>query len=102
MEKLIRNGKVAVLVSGGYGAGWSTWNSEAGCEFNKRLALAVLGESGEGPLVVAKEEYPEAYHGGVEGLYVEWITKGNLFSIEEYDGNESIIYSYDNNGWQVA
>ena len=26
MEKIIRDGKVAVAVSYGFGAGWSTWN----------------------------------------------------------------------------
>ena len=26
IEKVVRDGKVAVLVSPGYGAGWSTWN----------------------------------------------------------------------------
>ena len=26
MNKLIRDGKVAVLISPEYGAGWSTWN----------------------------------------------------------------------------
>ena len=29
MEKIIEDGKVAVLVSKGYGAGWSTWNLDA-------------------------------------------------------------------------
>jgi hypothetical protein len=28
MKKLIRDGKVAVLYSPGFGAGWSTWNQE--------------------------------------------------------------------------
>lgn len=46
MKKLIRDGKVAVLVSPGFGAGWSTWNGDdEDAIFNKRLALAVLGES---------------------------------------------------------
>ena len=27
-EKVIRDGKVAVLISPGYGAGWSTWSSD--------------------------------------------------------------------------
>jgi acetyl-CoA acetyltransferase len=27
MEKVIRDGKVAILYSPGFGAGWSTWNS---------------------------------------------------------------------------
>ena len=26
MEKVIRDGKVAVLLSAGYGAGWGSWN----------------------------------------------------------------------------
>ena len=26
MEKIVRDGKVAVAVSYGFGAGWSTWN----------------------------------------------------------------------------
>ena len=28
MEKVIRDGKVAVLVSHGFGAGWYSWNTE--------------------------------------------------------------------------
>lgn len=28
MKKVIRNGKVAVLVSEGFGAGWYSWNRE--------------------------------------------------------------------------
>ena len=89
--KLIRDGKVAVLYSPGYGAGWSTWNGdEEEHMFNPRLCLAVLGESGEKPLEVAKEEFPESYEGGVEQLKVEWVEVGSAFRISEYDGYESI------------
>ena len=28
MEKVIKNGQVGVLISPGYGAGWSTWNHD--------------------------------------------------------------------------
>ena len=43
MEKVIRNGKVAVLVSNGYGAGWYTWNKAyPECLFDKKMVEAVL------------------------------------------------------------
>lgn len=91
MDKIVRDGMVAVLYSPGYGAGWSTWESDANnCVFNPRLVLAVLGESGEDKEVVAAEEYPDAYHGGVEDLEVYWVPQGSRFQIDEYDGNESI------------
>ena len=96
-EKLERDGKVAVLVSHGFGAGWSTWDSEnKGMVFNKRIALAVLGESGELPIVAAAAEYPNSYHGGVKGLVVEWVKKGDRFEIDEYDGSESLrVFGHD-------
>jgi hypothetical protein len=91
MDKLERDGKVAVLVSSGFGAGWSTWNCDAeGAAFNKRIALAVLGESGETPIQAAEAEYPDAYHGGICDLEVAWVTKGDRFEINEYDGSESL------------
>ena len=89
-EKLERDGKVAVLVSKDYGAGWSTWNQGMDLVFNKRIALAVLGESGESAEEAAKAEYPDAYYGGVSDLIVEWVTKGIRFEIQEYDGAESL------------
>lgn len=90
MSKLIRNDEVAVLVSPGFGAGWSTWNGDEDMVFNKRLVLAVLNESGEDPLAVAVEEYPDAYHGGVDDLEVEWLPVGTAFRINEYDGSECL------------
>ena len=91
MEKIERNGKVAVLYSPGFGAGWSTWASDsAEMVFCPRLVLAVLGESGEDRETVAAEEFSDAYAGGVEELEVKWVEKGCRFEIHEYDGNESV------------
>ena len=33
VEKLERDGKVAILYSPGYGAGWSTWNDDNDGEY---------------------------------------------------------------------
>jgi hypothetical protein len=90
MEKLERDGMVAVLYSPGYGAGWSTRGGDSSMVFNKRLALAVLGESGEDVMKVAQEEYPNVYHGGCKDLEVQWVEKGHRFEINEYDGAESV------------
>jgi len=90
MSRLIRDGKVAVLVSRGYGAGWSTWNSGLGdaAVFCPEMAADILaGRSAE---KTAMRLFPGAYHGGVADLQVEWVPVGTRFEIDEYDGNESL------------
>lgn len=96
MKKHIKNGKVAVLVSGGFGAGWSTWNGELGTQaiFDVDMVQALL--DGQPVLPIAEKKYPDAYHGGVEDLRVEWVPVGERFEIDEYDGSESLrIFSKD-------
>lgn len=92
MDKLKRDGCVAVLYSPGYGAGWSTWNDGEDLIFSPELAKAVLGESDKTPKQIAKELFPDAYDGGVDQLKVEWVAEGSAFEIEEHDGSESINY----------
>lgn len=101
MSKLIRDNKVAVLVSRGFGAGWSTWNDGDDLVFNERIALAVLGESEETPVQAANAEYPDAYDGGVNDLCVEWVPVGTAFRIREYDGSESLEIAHDVD-WNIA
>jgi hypothetical protein len=45
-EKYIKDGKVAVLYSSGFGAGWYTWNDESltGLVFDRDIVEAVLAE----------------------------------------------------------
>ena len=100
MEKVIRDGNVAVLYSPGYGAGWSTW-----C-YNANLIETLLFH----PLIVEKvesgheneittewlvqqfgEEFEDVYCGGVDQLEIEWLPKGTAFRIEEYNGDETVI-----------
>lgn len=107
VEKLERDGMVAVLYSPGWGAGWSTWNTNHAEEllFDKELVLAL--ENG-GPYEVEKiieSRYPEyeIYTGGVSDLKIAWVPKGDVFRIDEYDGNESIVYLGDEDDlWMVA
>lgn len=92
IEKFERDGKVAVLVSPGYGAGWSTWNRQYGAAavFSVRIVRAILGDSDETPWDAAKREFPDGYHRGISDLEIEWVTKGERFEIDEYDGNETL------------
>jgi hypothetical protein len=90
-EKLRRDGKVAVLYSPGFGAGWSTWNTdEPGLLFDSEIAEAVLNGNRAEALAIAGRKYPHAYLGGIETLRVAWLNEGDQFEVEEYDGNEGI------------
>lgn len=92
VERLNKDGKVAVLVSHGYGAGWSTWNTELGeaAVFDADIARAVLSGDKESVDATARKKYPEACHLGVDGLRVEWVDEGDRIEITEYDGFEGL------------
>lgn len=90
--KVTRNGKVAVLYSPGYGAGWYTWNTECGeaIVFDPMMVKYVEEENKEALFSYAAMRYPDAYTGGLGDLTIYWVTEGTLFRIDEYDGNESV------------
>jgi len=92
MEKVIKDGKVAVLISTGYGAGWSTWNTESPeMLFDPTLVQMVEADADMSELVAyAEKQWPNAYHGGLDELAVCWIDQGTEFRINEYDGSERI------------
>ena len=94
MEKVIRDGKVAVLVSGGFGAGWYSWNSShKELLFHPKLvALVEAGKQSEITSEWLTEELglPDIYCGGARDLEIEWLPEGTAFEIEEYDGSESL------------
>ncbi|CAB4577985.1 MAG: hypothetical protein F2563_03590 [Actinobacteria bacterium] len=95
MEKVIRDGKVAVLVSHGSGAGWYSWNGKhqellfhpkivelveqnKHSEITEQLCQELLGT----------DEYICVL--GVDGLLIHWLPIGTAFEIEEYHGDESL------------
>lgn len=124
--KTIRDGKVAVSISPGFGAGWSTWNGkeyelftfpdeklvsliEYKCESitqNQLLERSrdieqyvceVLGANSDGD--IGESEY--VYLGGSSDLIVEWVPVGTKFRISEYDGSETLELC-DDIIWSVA
>ena len=102
MRKLNENGKVAVLYSPEFGAGWYTWNQEHP-EILFDPAMVKLVEKGQYDELATYVElkYPGIYTGGLHDLQVEWIKEGALFRVVEYDGCESIEVN-DEIDWMIA
>jgi hypothetical protein len=93
MNKTIKDGRVAVLSSPGYGAGWSTWNpSHPEMVFDPGLVDLVLEGNEEKILAYVVLKWPDSFVGGVEDLRVDWLPEGTNFVIEEYDGAETIVF----------
>lgn len=99
IPKLIKDGKVAVLYSPGYGAGWSTWAGEHSeiLTYHRDIAQCVLdGNLTEAAVVAEKiirEQVGEDAYVCVLGsndLEIEWLPVGTIFRITEYDGSESV------------
>jgi hypothetical protein len=104
MDKVIRDGKVAVLYSPSYGAGWYTWNSEyPQAIFDPEIVNILLSlpepdysRQYHSDEVISKIEniasnkYNGFYTGGADTLTVYWVKRGEQFEITEYDGYESV------------
>lgn len=91
IPKVERDGKVAVIVSPGYGAGWSTWATnlgEASIYAPDVVAWIEDGKPDDAVRVEGFERY--GYTGGLYQAEVEWVPKGARFIIDEYDGHESL------------
>jgi len=86
-------GLVAVLISSGFGAGWSTWahdHEREGLLFDSRLVDYVLAQGSEGLADYAESLGYTSYTGGARDVQIEWLESGTRFYVEEYDGSESI------------
>ena len=121
-RRYIRDGKVAVLISGSYGAGWSTWNKKhTDMLFDPEIVQLVLvweeydrnakgyghdyerkyAEFHDTVDAIARSRYVDCYTGGISGLYVEWVPIGDKFRVHEYDGSETLKLE-SNEKWIVA
>ncbi len=102
IQKLSEDGKVAVLYSPGFGAGWYTWNYDAPeILFDPAIVKFVEKEQFDELETYVTLKYPDIYAGGMKDLKVAWIPEGTLFKVNEYDGSESIELK-ENDNWLVA
>jgi len=101
MNKLIRDGKVAVLVSPGYGAGWYTWHGNEELLYDPSIVEWI--EQGDLNKINTYLElkYPNDTSLGLSDLEVNWVPVGAQFRIDEYDGAESLVLA-TNERWLTA
>lgn len=111
MEPVVKyvneEGLVGVLYSPGFGAGWSTWNSEYVPQmiFDGKIVKMLLDADLDDQWYwkiesYCKKTYPDAYTGGLEDLTVAWVEPGTEFIIAEYDGSESVECKETDFNWQ--
>jgi len=95
MEKVIREGKVAILISPDFGAGWFTWNSDhKELLFHPKIVEMVKAKRQseiDEQWMLENLGLADIYCGGAENLTIVWLEEGTPFSVEEYDGSESIM-----------
>ncbi len=93
--------KIGIIISDGFGAGWSTWgqpamatDQELAHAIDKKLDFEVIS-------AIAKKNWPKEYLGGLKDCYVEWVDKGTHYKITVHDGAESIEFQ-DSDIWGCA
>lgn len=97
---------IAVLVSGGFGAGFSTWHDKRMAYDRRVVQFLMANHLDEDDLTNGQIEkflydigYENVYLGGWWGLYIEWVPVGRLFRLTEYDGAESVELFDPTKGW---
>lgn len=88
-EMVVRDGKVAVLVSPGFGAGWSTWADGSEAALYDPAVVAWI-EAGKPDIDIEAAFGHHGYLGGLRDVVIEWVPIGTRFMIDEYDGAESL------------
>jgi hypothetical protein len=87
---------IGVLISYGFGAGWSTWNpGYPELVFDPTIVDLILSKEPNYKTKIVdycEKQYPGGYFGGIDGLVVEWVVEGTEFMVEEYDGSESLNF----------
>ncbi len=100
--RVVRFGKVAVIYSPGFGAGWYSWHHIEELLFDPNLVDMIERGAEEKDIAdYCEQHYEKGYWGGIDDLVIEWIPEGSIFRINEYDGNETVVLQ-DDDDWIVA
>ena len=108
----------AVLITRGFGSGWSSWNTDyPSLAYDKRVIEWYLQhndpvfsskinsyhldqDSKEAVKFFKECGYKDVYFGGYPHLQMRWVAAGKPWRVKEYDGNESIEY-LDLDNWII-
>jgi hypothetical protein len=93
MEKVIRDGKVAILYSPRHGAGWYSWHGIEELVYDPKIVdMVQRGEDYENILKYCCQVYgKKSYFGGADQLKIFWLDQGTEFYIDDYDGAELVV-----------
>lgn len=103
-NRLYRGKEVAVIISPGFGAGWSSWNpnNQEQLLFDADIAEALLEKNYEKAIVIAGDKYPKAFLDGLEQARVTWVQKGAIIEVKDFDGSERLTETYIPEGCFIA
>jgi len=109
VKRYKKDNMIAVLISVGFGAGWSTFNKQYEEEmlYDPFIVDILLQRSKYGEninniiLEYVNLKYPGAYTSGIDGLEITFLKKGTQFNVAEYDGHEQIVIK-DQVPWLTA
>ncbi|KAL6719351.1 hypothetical protein ACLMJK_003590 [Lecanora helva] len=113
-----KHGMIAVMISAGYGAGWSTWHlldTNIPLEayllevsiFDEEIVAALLACDRDEAVRICKQKFEAVgmedrfNEVGVKDLAVDWVEEGVEFRINEYDGYEKIICKTEDKWWKA-
>ena len=91
MEKVIRDDRVAVIVSPGYGAGWYTWHNIEELLYDPSIVEWIEQGALDKIAVYMELRYPDVYLSQSREFKIKWVPVGERFRITEYDGSESLV-----------
>ena len=110
VERVVRDGKVAVLISPPFGSGWSNGETRDKAEVllfhpllvqakENRQGLAKVEAVVEAVLTNLNIDYRYLYLGGWDQTEIQWVPVGTRFYVNEYDGYEELIIIGPGYGW---
>lgn len=102
IKKIVNaNNEVAIIIHNSYGSGWNDYADELPqLSFDPYIVTTILDNKGKNEwseLTIKhinnylKEYYQKAYLPNIRECIVDWVTKGRIFYIHEYDGMEWIV-----------
>lgn len=105
MNKYVKDGQVAVIVSADYGSGWSTWAKDEQDRLQRLFDPAVVDYLLTGKFLELGQyitlRYPDSINRDPSTLTINWLPEGTEFYVVDYDGLENIKIK-DNIPWITA
>lgn len=102
-----KDGDIEILISPGFGAGWSTWDSNS---INLAVDKKIIDFFKKYGKYVSLDKlktflesigYEGVYCGGWKNIVIEKIKPNCKFRIDEYDGSEELISYEDDHLWEL-